>query len=75
MSDPQKDQSIETQRKGKLKAEQEEILAKDKERKAIYLAKEQKIAKVQDARENQRLEDSQRKSSKRNLLCSRKSNL
>jgi hypothetical protein len=52
----QSNESHENEQKGKLKAEQEEILAKDKTRKAVFLAKEQEIAKGQDARETQRSE-------------------
>jgi hypothetical protein len=56
MTDPQNDSSKEIKRKEQLKAEQEEINAKDKARKIAYLARENKIAEVQDARETQRTE-------------------
>jgi hypothetical protein len=49
-------ESKDIQQSNRIKAEQEEILARDQARKAVFLAKEQQIAKVQDARENQRSE-------------------
>jgi hypothetical protein len=55
MPDQLKD-SHDNKQKNKLKAEQEEILAKDKARKSVFMAKEQEIAKVQDARETLRSE-------------------
>jgi hypothetical protein len=56
MSDQHNIPYEETERKAKQKFRQEEILAKEDARTKSYLAREIEIKKVQDAKQNQRLE-------------------